>query len=337
MRWYEQKGVDDDTVISTRIRLARNLKDYPFSSKITAEQRKEINLLVKQAVENSDMPISKALKYIPMDSVPENERFSMVERHIISKEFANNYKGRAIIISQDESICIMLGEEDHIRIQVLYSGFCLEKAYETANLVDDLICSSLPVAFSEKLGFLTECTTNLGTGMRAGVMLHIPLLEAGGEIASIAKSAQKLGFAVRGMYGEGSKPGGSLYQISNQITLGITEQTAIDNLKIITENLVKKERERRKSLDFGKTEDICMRALGTLKYARILSSKEMMQLISKINLGKATGIIKNEDILPFKIFIEGMPYMLMKNYGNLTAKERDKKRADLIRESLKNI
>ena len=332
-RWYTHSALEDDIVVSTRIRLARNINGIPFPSRITDEQMNEVNRLVRNAVENSNTPYARSLKYIDMCDIPENERFSMVERHIISREFASNFKNRAIIISEDESICIMLGEEDHIRIQVVLAGLQLEKAYDIAESIDSLLCGSLDLAFDERLGFLTECPTNLGTGLRASVMLHLPILESNGEMASLADSVNKIGFTVRGMYGEGTKAAASLYQISNQITLGISEKNAVDNLKIITMQLVEKERAQRENLDRLKVEDLCMRAMGVLRNARILSSGEMMQRLSEVKLGISLGVIDTQ-FSPIKLLIEGQPYMIMSRFGSMSAEERDIYRANIVRKSL---
>lgn len=328
--WYSNS---DDIAVSTRIRLARNLNGIPFHSKMTAEQFETVNNSVKKALFESKNDIANTLKFISMEDVPEIERFSMVERHIISRDFALNYKNRAIIISDDESICIMLGEEDHIRIQVILGGLQLDKAYTIAQSIDDILCSNLDIAFDERLGFLTECPTNLGTGLRASVMLHLPITENRGEIRAIADSVNKLGLTVRGMYGEGSKAVASFYQLSNQITLGITEKNAIDNLKIITEQLIEKERLYREKLSSIKIEDISMRALGVLQNARILSSDEMMKRISEIKLGMSIGLVKLP-VSPIELMIEGQPYMIMRKYGEISSEERDIKRAKQIRESL---
>ena len=331
--WYAEKAPQDDIVVSTRIRLARNLSGIPFPARMTAEQRKDLNLKVKKAITESNTPFAKSLKYIDMSNVPSIEVKAMVARHIISPEFAISNAERAIILSGDESISIMIGEEDHIRIQVIMGGLQLEKAYETAEALDTLLYNSLHFAFDRNLGFLTECPTNLGTGLRASVMLHLPILESSGEISQISDSVGKIGFTVRGMYGEGSKPAASMYQVSNQITLGISEKNALDNLKIITEQLIDKERAGRKSLNRVKLEDTCFRALGVLQNCRVLSSEEMMNLLSRIKLGLSMGIIK-KDVMPIKLLIEGQPYMLMKKYGQLEPEERDIYRANAIREAL---
>lgn len=332
--WYTTHAPEDDIAVSTRIRLARNLSGLPFPARMTPEQRRELNLKVKNAVLQSNTPFAKSLKYIDMADVPQTEIAAMVERHIISPEFAEENADRAIIISADESISIMIGEEDHVRIQVILGGLQLEKAYDTAEQLDSLLYNELHFAFDRSLGFLTECPTNLGTGLRASVMLHLPVTESNGEISSIAETVGKIGFTVRGMYGEGTKASASMYQVSNQITLGISEKNAIDNLKIITAQLIDKERKARNGLNKIKLEDMCFRALGTLQNSRILSSKEMMDLLSRIKLGISMGIIKT-DTLPIKLFIEGQPNMLMKKYGQLEPEERDIYRAAFIRDALK--
>lgn len=330
--WFCENGNEGDIAVSTRVRLARNINAVPFPSKMTDSERKEVNEKVKKAIGESNTPFAKSLRYIAMKDIPENERYSMVERHIISPEFVSNCENKAIIISEDESISVMIGEEDHIRIQVISAGLQLEKTYDIAERLDTLLCDTLDIAFDENLGFLTECPTNLGTGLRASLMLHLPILESTGEIKNLTEAVEKIGFTVRGMYGEGSSAAASLYQISNQITLGISEKDAIDNLKTIAVQFIEKERTLRNSLNKLKTEDLCYRALGTIKNARILGSEEMMKLLSRIKLGISMGIIE-EDINPVKLLIEGQPYMLMSRFGNMSPDERDIKRAGIMRET----
>ncbi len=330
--WFDPKE-QCEIAISSRIRLARNIKGIPFSSKNNTQHLKTINSLVRDAIEKSSHPVAKKLKYIEMDNIPEIERLAMVERHIISKNFALNYQGRAIIISDDESVCIMLGEEDHIRIQVLLAGLQLEKAYQTANTIDNILCGSLDIAFDNRLGFLTECPTNLGTGLRASVMLHLPLVEANGEIQKFVDAIGRMGFTARGMYGEGTKALASLYQLSNQITLGISEQSAIDNIKIVANQLIEKEKGYRQQLDMLRFEDRCMRSYGVLKSARILTSEELMLRISDIMVGVSLGIIKKIKC-PMAILVAGQPYMLMKKYGQMSPESRDIERASFVRSLL---
>lgn len=334
--WYDGISPDGDIAVSTRVRLARNLEGIPFPARMNAAERRELNERVKKAVLESNTPFAKSLKYIDMKNVPENEIASMVERHTVSPEFAADVNERAVILSADESISIMIGEEDHVRIQVILGGLQLEKAYDTAEMLDRLLYDSLHFAFDKNLGFLTECPTNLGTGLRASVMLHLPVTESAGEIATVSDTVGKIGFTVRGMYGEGSKSAAAMYQISNQITLGISEKNAIDNLKIITGRIIAKERAGRESLNRIKAEDICRRAYGILTNCRLLSSDEMMKLLSAIKLGIGMGIL---DIKadPVKLIIEGQPHMLMRRYGAMCAEERDVYRADYIREQLTKV
>ncbi len=332
--WFNNEGPQSDIAVSTRVRLARNINGFPFPALMNDTQKREVNSKVKEAISQCDIPSIGKLKYIEMSAVPENERYSMLERHIASREFVLNSDNKAIILSEDESVSIMIGEEDHIRIQVILPGLQLEKAYEIANRIDDILCEKLDLAFDENLGFITECPTNLGTGLRASVMLHLPVSESTGDILRLTKSVNKIGFTVRGMYGEGSGAEGSLYQISNQITLGISEKNAVDNLKVISEQIINKERELQKNLNKIKTEDLCMRALGVLRYARVLTSAELIKLIGRVKLGMNIGVI-NESINPIKILIEGQPYMLMKTYGSMTEDERDIYRAQMVRNALK--
>ena len=334
MSWYDNIGPENDVAVSSRIRLARNISDIPFPSVMNDQQREEVNTLVKKALLESNTPFAKSLKFIQMKDIPENERFSMVERHIISREFVSNCENKAIIISDDESISIMLGEEDHIRIQVIKAGLDVAAAYDVAEQIDSLLCNLLDIAFDNKLGFLTSCPTNLGTGLRASVMLHLPLLKSSGEMGVLSEQIGKIGFTVRGMYGEGTKAAASLYQISNQITLGITEKNAIDNLNLITMQLIEKERKLRESLNKIKAEDISMRAFGILSNARIISSQEMMKLLNELKLGISLGIIEKENLNPIKLLIEGQPFMLMRKFGEMTADERDIYRANMLREAL---
>lgn len=332
--WYTSPAPENDIAVSTRIRLARNLEGLPFPSRMTAAQREEVNQKVKKAILESNTPFAKKLRFIAMKDVPENEIGAMVERHIISPEFAADSDGKAIIISDDETVCVMIGEEDHIRIQVILGGFQLEKAYEIANQIDDLLAAGLSYAFDEQLGFLTECPTNLGTGLRASLMLHLPLLQSSGAIREIADSIQKIGFTVRGMYGEGSKSLCDFFQISNQITLGITEKNALDNLAVIARQIIEKEREERKKVDPVKMEDLVYRALGVLENQRLLSSKEMATLVSRIKMGISMGILPMDQNLPVRILIETQLNMLCRTCGEISAQERDAFRAKKVREMI---
>jgi protein arginine kinase len=236
-KWYHSAGKNGDIVVSTRIRLARNLKDYSFPSRMTKEQLACVNRAVQDALKDQ-----KEFRFIEMDSLDRAGRLALAERHLISPEFAERKGGYAIFLNEDESVCIMLCEEDHLRIQVMAAGLALNEAYEAADRLDTLLDSRLHFAFDEKLGFLTECPTNLGTGMRASVMLHLPALEAANGIDALNKAVGKIGLTLRGTFGEGSSAAGSLYQLSNQITLGIDEKSAIENLAAVASQVIEQEK-----------------------------------------------------------------------------------------------
>ena len=222
-KWYIEKGDQGDVVLSTRIRLARNLDEFPFPSRLDAAGKNRVNSIVKSTLFEND---GKDFSYIEMKDLTRLQAVSLAERHLISPEFASKKEGSALILSADESVSIMLCEEDHIRLQVMKAGLALEEAYDIADKLDSIIDGKVKYAFDERIGYLTQCPTNLGTAMRASVMLHLPALTRCGQISRLANTVSKLGLTIRGAYGEGSQPKGDIYQISNQITLGITEETA---------------------------------------------------------------------------------------------------------------
>ena len=324
-RWYLGVGEQSDIVVSTRIRLARNLNEYPFPNKLNTKSRTAINNIIKDAVESDNR---FDLRFVEMKSLARFEAASMAERHIISPEFASDADGRALLISKDEDICIMLNEEDHIRIQIMKSGFALDEAYAVADEIDDLLGSKLEYAFDERIGYLTQCPTNLGTGMRASVMLHLPALTMNGQIHKLINTISKLGLTFRGAFGEGTKATGDMYQLSNQITLGISEEFAIRNLKAITLQLCANERAAReellKSID---TEDAIYRAYGTLKWARLLSTQELMDNLSLVRLGSVAGKIS----VPIETLNELMISMQPASINVMAAQKLDEKERDTIR------
>ncbi len=324
-RWYLGVGEQSDIVVSTRIRLARNLNEYPFPNKLNTKSRTALNNIIKDAVETDN---KFDLRFVEMKSLARFEAASMAERHIISPEFASDADGRALLISKDEDICIMLNEEDHIRIQIMKSGFALDEAYQVADEIDDLLGSKLEYAFDERIGYLTQCPTNLGTGMRASVMLHLPALTMNGQIHKLINTISKLGLTFRGAFGEGTKATGDMYQLSNQITLGISEEFAIRNLKAITLQLCASERAAReellKSID---TEDAIYRAYGTLKWARLLSTQELMDNLSLVRLGSVAGKIS----VPIETLNELMISMQPASINVMAAQKLDEKERDTIR------
>ncbi len=324
-KWYIGAGEQSDIVVSTRIRLARNIAEYPFPNKLNTKSRTELNMLIKEAVEGNN---KFGLDFKEMKTLARFEAASMAERHIISPEFASDADGRALLISPEEDISIMLCEEDHIRVQVMKSGFALDEAYAVADEIDNALGEKFNFAFDERIGYLTQCPTNLGTGMRASVMLHLPALTLSGQIHKLINTVSKLGLTFRGAYGEGTNAIGDMYQLSNQITLGISEEFAIKNLKAITLQLCANERAAReellKSID---TEDAVFRAYGTLKWARVLSTKELMDNLSLVRLGSVAGKIS----VPLETINELMISMQPASINVLAQQKLDEKERDTIR------
>lgn len=334
-KWYEKAGSCGDVVVSTRVRLARNLKQYPFPARASASQREAVERQVKDALLSGNSILSKEFRFIPLENTTQEEAVSLVERHIVSPEFIADRRGKAVLISADESISIMVNEEDHLRIQVLREGFSLKEAAETADRIDTLLSENLDFAFDPELGYLTQCPTNLGTGLRASVMLHLPGLTESGAMPRIASNLSKLGLTIRGTYGEGSKSIGALYQLSNQITLGLSENEAIENLRSITVQLMEEERKARAQMSEEIAwQDKIDRAAGVLKSARVLSSSEFMELLSYIRLGLSTGVLQGVTTQELNaLMVNAQPATLMARTGKqLDETQRDVLRADMARE-----
>lgn len=331
-KWYFEKGNDGDVVLSTRVRFARNVREYPFPCKLDTEKRIELNEKIRDAV----LPFNTALSYINMEDLSNSQIISMAEKHLISPEFTASANGRALILSDDEDISIMLEEEDHIRLQVMTSGFDLDGAYKTADRLDTLISESLNYAFDERIGYLTQCITNLGTGMRASLMLHLPGLTKKGMISRLSSTVSKLGLTIRGSYGEGSKPAGDIYQLSNQVTLGISEKEAIYNLESIAKQIISQERAAREELKSNDSyTDNIWRAYGILKYARQISCAEFMELISLVRVGSAMGIIDIEQEKINELIVSMQPATInAQKEQNLDPAQRDKVRAEEVRKIL---
>jgi Arginine kinase len=231
MKWYEEKIVDDGIVISSRVRLARNIKKYPFPQKISQQQSEKMIEELKGAVINERTPLGSQFKYVEVNKLSANEKRSMMESHIISPVMVDKVQNCGVLIKNDETVSIMLNEEDHIRIQTIFAGENIDKAWDLADKIDNLIEESVEYAFDEGCGYITSCPTNMGTGIRASVMIHVPALEGAGQMQNLVNALGKFGITVRGIYGEGTEPVGCIYQISNQITLGQSEDEIIKNLK----------------------------------------------------------------------------------------------------------
>lgn len=329
--------MNSDVVISTRVRLARNLKEYPFPCRLSLQGREKVIEKVKDAVKNSNSSVASDFDFIKMNELTPQQSVSLVEKRLVSPEFISDSDGRALLLSKDESLSIMINEEDHIRLQVITKGLSLEEAYDTADKLDTLLDENLEFAFDEKLGYLTQCPTNLGTGMRASVMLHLPALEKSRVISRIAGNLSKLGLTIRGAHGEGTEPKGALYQLSNQVTLGISEKAAIENLKNITNQLIAQEDEARERI--CKSIEICdsvSRSLGILKSALTITHDEALTLLSNVRLGIVSKQIENINTETIdKLMSAVEPATLMVNSKkNLSANERDIERANLLRATL---
>ena len=290
--WYLQNGKDSDVVISSRVRLARNLADFPFKDKAKQEDLEQILKIIKEIVPS----IGYGLKYIELRNIDNITKLTLIENHLISPEFATNKNG-AILINDEENICIMINEEDHIRIQVFSSGQELEELLNLAIEIDEKIDGLVTYATNEKYGYLTSCPTNVGTGLRASVMVHLPALTLTGNIEKVLNVVNNFGINIRGVYGEGTQSKGNIYQISNNQSLGLIEKEIIKNIKTITEKVIEQERLARKYLTKIQIdlEDRVYRAYGILANAMKLSSEECRKLLSDVKLGTDLGIIKELD------------------------------------------
>ena len=320
-----------EVVVSTRIRLARNLADVSFPSRMTVTQKRELADKVSE-IAKGIMDFDR----IDMENLSSVQALSLVEQHLISPEFIKNTEGKKLLLSKDKTVSIMLNEEDHIRLQVIMPSLMLKEAYEIANDIDNKLSFKLSFAFSEKFGYLTQCPTNLGTGMRASVMLHLPALVKSRIIPKISDNLSKLGLTIRGIYGESSEPVGALYQLSNQVSLGISECAAVENLENISSQLVSQEIKARDRIlsDIEVVDTIC-RSLGILKSARIISSKEATNLLSNVRLGVAHKVVDSLSLDNLdKLMCDIQPASVMQKFSQITPQERDIKRADYLREKL---
>lgn len=336
LNWYLQNGKDSDIVISSRIRLARNLEDIPFPTRFSKEQAK----LVLQKMKEITPSIGYGLKFVDLNDLDDITKLSLVEKHVISPDFgANKNKLGAVIINDEENISIMVNEEDHIHLQVFSSGLELENLKNLAIEIDEKLDNMLSYATHEKYGYLTSCPTNVGTGMKASVMVHLPALTMTGNIEKILHIVNGFGMNIHGIYGEGTKSQGDIYQISNNQSLGLTENDIIKNLNIITEKVIEQERMARKYLAKNTTdlEDKVYRAYGTLAYATKLSIEESRKLLSYVKLGTDLGIIKElDDSKVSKLYLYIQPANLQKHVGNtLNGYEREIKRPEVVKEIMK--
>jgi len=338
--WMKNQGPDADIVISSRVRLARNLQHIPFPMAGNQEQLEEVIELVDRKFAGQSHETFGKLELLKMNDLTENEKRVFVEKHLISPNLSNESKAGSVLLSEDESLSIMVNEEDHFRIQCLLSGFQLDEGLKYANDMDDWLEEKLDFAFDEKRGYLTSCPTNVGTGLRSSVMMHLPALVLTKRLNRILPAINQLGLVVRGIYGEGSEALGNLFQISNQTTLGKSEKDIVDDLRSVVTQLIQHERSAREALlqeSRIQLEDRIFRSYGTLAYSRRMESKEAMQRLSDVRMGIDIGLIKNVtgNILN-DLMIVTQPGFLQQYAGeNLAAEQRDERRATLIRERLK--
>ena len=336
--WLRGNGPQSDIVMSSRIRLARNLADFPFISRCNDIDRANIESTVRERL--SVTPGCSELSFFNVAKLDALDRQLLVERQLISRELSNGDGARAVAIDGMEQLSLMVNEEDHLRIQVMKSGLDLDGAWDQINRVDDEIESSLTYAYHPKLGYLTACPTNVGTGIRVSVLVHLPALVITHQIEKVFRSLQKINLVVRGLYGEGTQAMGDFYQISNQITLGKDEQAIIEQVSDVIPFVIDYERKARQFLLDEKQNDLfdrVSRAYGTLQTAQQISSEETMYLLSRVRMGVNLGLIDNLEIPAInQLFLRTQPAHLQKiRDTSMDTDRRNVERAIYLREQLK--
>lgn len=334
MAWYNKIGNDFDTVLSSRVRFARNISGYPFASKLSEGQAKEIIAKV------SDVYLGEGFTKIDFSDISNTEAASYVEKRYVSREFALKKTPHALLMNETTGSAIMVCEEDHVRLQSILAGLALDEAYKIACQYDDLLDKALEISYDEKLGYLTHCPTNLGTGMRASVMMFLPALTMADRIGALASQLSKIGLTMRGMYGEGSETKGCLYQISNQVTLGMTEEETLKKLSDVIAQINEQERKLRSSIrgeNLERLRDRILRSEGILRYAHMISSEELTEHFANIRLGIALGIVADISYAVLgNILIETLPATLTLSLDEKPKgdSERDRARAEYIKKAL---
>jgi len=333
--WIKNGQFEDDIVLSTRVRLARNIKGMPFPTKMTLQS--EVDLLTETAkksfLENSDF------KFIDFSKISSLEKWVLQEKYLISPQFAKR-KYSGLVVSRDERLSIMVMEEDHFRLQCIMPGFAIDKAYSLVDEMDNMLSKNAEYAFSKKLGYIASCPTNLGTGMRVSVMLNLPALNISGNMDIVERDLERRGQTCRGAFGEGSSPLGDLFQISNEVTLGYSEKEIIDSVKASVTDIIRMEKETEQALlnaNRVMIEDKIFRSLGSLKNARSISTKEMAKCISYVNMGLSLGLIDGIDHEKlYSLIIDTRPASLAADGGKVLPEEiRDEKRALIVRNALR--
>jgi protein arginine kinase len=338
--WMKGTGPERDVAISSRVRLARNLANVPFPGVAQEEQLQQVLQDVKKASDN--MPYLKNAEFIRLIELPILERQLLVEKHLISPQHAQNVESKAVVVREDEAMSIMVNEEDHLRLQALFPGLQAMQAWQFCSQVDDAYAEQLDYAVSKEIGYLTACPTNVGTGMRASIMLHLPALVMADQIKRVVSAASQLSLVVRGIYGEGTDVLGNMFQISNQLTLGHSEEEIIQHLLDVTKQIIAQERNvREHMLKQNKIglEDRIYRSYGVLTNARIISTQEAMQLLSDVRLGIDLGLVSGlEPRILQELLVMIRPAHLQKLMKQeLEAPQRDLHRATLIRERMQPV
>lgn len=334
--WYLQNGKESDVVVSSRVRLSRNLNDFNFLNRCSKEKQEEILEKIKEIVPS----LGYGLKFLKLDDLDEITILSLVEKHLISPEFAvKNKNTKAIIINDEENICIMLNEDDHIKMQVFSAGQELENIMNLVVELDEKLGEMVEYAYNKNFGYLTASPVDIGTGMKASVIVHLPALTLTGNLSKVLRIVNNLGMSIKGVYGEGSQNYGDLYQISNNQTIGITEKEIIANVKNITEKIIEQERTARKYLCKNELElrDIVYRAFGVLTFASKLGTEECRKLLSEVKMGVDLGILNEiDDGKVRKLELYTKPGNLQKYVGKaLDGYEREIKRAEIIKQIIK--
>jgi protein arginine kinase len=336
--WLRATGPESDIVISSRIRLARNLAAFPFTNRASAYQKAEIEGLLRDRI--GKLELDPRLDYVLVPTLSPLDRQFLVERQLISRELMNAEGPRGVAVGPRETVSIMVNEEDHLRLQVMRSGFALDEAWQDIDRVDDLLEAKVSYAFSEEFGYLTACPTNVGTGMRSSVMLHLPALVWTKQIEKVFRALQKINLAVRGLYGEGSRASGDFYQISNQVTLGKSETGILTEIREVIPQIITYERQARAALlreSRQALQDKVARAFGTLCSATMMTSEETMDLLSSVRLGVNLTLLEDINIRTVnELFIHTQPAHLQKLMGSvLDGEERNAARARYLRTRLR--
>jgi protein arginine kinase len=336
--WLRGIGPMHEIVISTRIRLARNISGFPFLTRANEDARREIAETISSGMKRAE-PL-KSYVHLDLENLDELDRALLVERHLISKQHADGSGSRAVVFDPMESAAIMVNEEDHLRLQVMRSGLQIDEAWEQINALDDVLEQQLDYAFDGQYGYLTACPTNVGTGIRVSVMLHLPALRLTNELEKVGQAARDMKLMIRGLHGEGTEALGDFFQISNQITLGRSEEEIIDDLRsVVIPKIVEYENATRETLQRNRPQaldDKIWRALGLLQNARLISSHEAMQYLSHIRMGLHVGRVKTIDLQTLnELFLQIQPAHLQKLHGErLSGEQRSVERAAFIRARL---